>query len=64
LIVVLRAVAEHGVDAYERLIADGHAPKRVYAKMVSLVGRGYLDCGVVPHRGWLTDRGREALEGE
>lgn len=58
----LVAVEEHRSDAYEMLVEDGHLPKVVQTKAVKASRRGYIDFGVHPTRGWLTDKGKAFLE--
>ncbi len=36
--------------------------KAVITAFESLVRRGYIECGVSARTGWLTEKGREALE--
>lgn len=59
---LLNTVATDGIYAYETLVAEGYHPKIVRAKIQAAGRRGYLEHGVVDHRGWLTVKGAEYNE--
>ena len=62
----LRLMALHGEgkdwEELYRAICDRWSAKAVDRKLLGLSRRGYIDYGVSPRTGWLTDKGREALK--
>lgn len=60
----LRTIADHGIYAWEQLLAEGHHPKVIVAKAEKAIRKGYIECGVSARRTWLTDQGRDFLERE
>jgi hypothetical protein len=58
----LWAVHDHGVNAREHLITQGHHPAVIYAKAEKASRKGYTDFGVVADRPWLTAKGFDFLK--
>lgn len=57
----LETVDQHGIDTPEVLIGEGHHRKVIYTKAEKALRKGYTECGMVPDRPWLTDKGRAFL---
>ena len=49
-------------DEHYMAICERYSEKAVTVKMVELANRGYIEYGVSARTGWLTEKGKAALE--